>query len=418
MNTTEFGASPIPPEQVGTMARGTGDCGTVGILLMSPAGSGGELTRLMYQDITNIMGAGPTALPELVIDGLSPPINNASLFFAANCMATVMRPTNTGYMQYDRSEGGIWAGRMVKVAGNEIVTDITTLAAWQQPDGTMKLIARAQVGSVTRGLIGTRTIEPYSTWNFTRFDLPSVTDLFSIKEAPDGTIHAVYSKTSIPCDPCDMGLYHGTLPMDGQWSEDLIQESKWGDPNDEYATDAALAIDSNGHPLIAATYFVRAITGSIKSAQLRLYGSGQSGWCNETVVTEVDGYAGSDGTKMTGISPSIFMDTSDRPHVVFMDKAQWHDGNNWANAIDGQIRYAVRNGRKWTVRTLLTQDGQTISPSPLIGALPPSLAISPDGTSIHAATATFEWDTDSIYLQQETDITFKATAIQAESTLP
>lgn len=418
-NTMEFGAGPIPFQQVGTIARGTDECATVGILLMSPAGQGGEMARLMYQDITNIVGRGPMAQPELVIDGLSPAMNNGSLFYAANCMASVMRPANTGYMQYDRSEGGIWEGTMVKVAGNEIVTQVSTLAAWQRTDGTMKLIASANIGGVTKGLVGTRTIEPYSKWNFTQFELPAVTELFSIIQAHDDTIHAAYSRTDSPCDPCDMNLYHARLPLDGQWIEEIVQESKWGDPNDEYATDAALAIDSDGRALIAATFLVRAITGSIKSAELRLYGKGNEGWCHEVVATEVDGYAGSDGTKMTGIAPSMVLDLSDRPHIVFQDKSQWHDGNGWANAVDGQIRYAVRNGKKWTTRTLLAQEGQTISARPLTGTLPPSLTVTQDGTSVHAATAAFEWDTNSIYLSEgPADIVFRATVIQVSTTLP
>ena len=282
----------------------------------------------------------------------------------------------------------------------------------------MKLIATTMVAGDTKGFLGQRAGDAESSWTFTPFEIPSVTALYSIKEDSHGTLHMVYNDREFECDPCDMNLYHGIRSSDGKWSKAIVQQGKWGAPNDEYAEDAVLGFDSSGQPFIVATYLVRAITGSIIAAEPRLYGRNQSEWCHDTMTTEAAGFSGADGKKMTGIAPMLVFDVSDRPHIVFMDKAQWHDDTGWANAVDGQVRYAVRNGTKWTLQTLLAQKAAEKNQKPLVGAMPPLLAVSPDGTSLHAVTATYEWDTDSIYLQNSADVTLRTTAIHALVTHP
>ena len=50
--------------------------------------------------------------------------------------------------------------------------------------------------------------------------------------------------------------------------------------------------------------------------------------------------------------------------------------------------------------------------------LPTMLAVSPDGKTVYAAGAAFDWQTDSIYNSDYKDITFKATAVKADVQLP
>ncbi|HOD00397.1 MAG TPA: hypothetical protein PKH54_10655 [Myxococcota bacterium] len=337
-------------------------------------------------------------------------------------MAIAMQPGNDGYQEYRRSEAGIWSGKTVNVVDSGTVTMLTGRGGWQEADGTMVVIATANVDGVALGIVGRLDIIAYSEWVFTSFALPAeYTELLALRHAPDGTAHALYTKTQYPCDgSCDLDLYYGRMASGGTWLEETIQESKWGEPDDEFATNPTMVLDSRGEPVVAATFFKRVITGSIKSAELRLYGRDNGQWCYETVATEVDGYQGSDGTEMTGVSPFVTLDGSGRVHVAFQDKAQWHDSYNQANAVNGQIRYAVRSGKTWTLATLFEQDGEGTgtAQAPLIGMLPTQVAISADGATVYAAGAEFEWDTDSIYNTSGKPMTFKAVVVKAVNLLP
>ena len=41
--------------------------------------------------------------------------------------------------------------------------------------------------------------------------------------AADGSVHAVYTRTECPCDPCDMDLYYGRAAAGGAWSVETVQ---------------------------------------------------------------------------------------------------------------------------------------------------------------------------------------------------
>ena len=366
-----------------------------------------------------------------MIDAISPATHNLTLFFAAACMPIAMRPTSTGYMQYLRSAEGMWNGQPVDLGLDGTVSAVSGMGGWQERDGTMVVIARANLDGTPMGIIGRRTIKPSSTWEFETFDMPpTYTELYSLRVAADGTVHALYTKTQYPCDGgCDLDLYYGRKADGGSWVEETVQESKWagadGAQNDEYATEPTMVLDSRGEPVVAANFLTRVITGSTKTSELRVYGRDDGEWCMETVATEVDGYQGSDGKNMTGAMPYVTLDGVGRIHVVFQDMASWHakdalDQINKQNAINGQIRYAVRAGKKWTLKTLVTQEdeGTVAAAKPLNGMLPTMLAVSDDGTTVYAAGASFEWDTNTIYMQSAVPITFKATVVKAEVTLP
>lgn len=403
-------------KRIGALARGTGTCQTVGLIWKSP--QGGNSAELHYQDISDIANGSPSTYPEAVAEFPSGEDSHSSLFYAADCTPTIMRPFDTYYVQFVRENPNQWTNSQVNVLDNEDVTELETLAAWQQADGTMKLIAKGMVDSEPKGFMGQRTTEVNSIWSFTSFELPSVPQIYDIKQAPDGKIHVLYNLTQMPCDPCNLNLYHAVLSSGGQWEEDIVQTSTWGPPVDEFASDAMLAFDANGQPFVAATFSVRADTGSLQTSELRWYGLTQTGWCYDVVVTQVDGYAGEDGTQMTGIAPWMTIDAAGRPHIVFMDKAQWHDNSGHANATDGQLRYGVRNGTTWTFKTLYSQPPPTKNQKPLVGAFAPLVVVSPDGQTVHAATVAYEWDTNSIFLQAPENITYTAIAVQASNTLP
>ncbi len=422
MNQMDNTASPLPYMRTGALATGTGDCTTAGLLWMDPNLAGDSTKKLWYQDITTVGTKALQPEPELVIDGLSPATNNATLFYAAACMPIAMRPTSANYMEYRRSAEGTWNGVIVNPALDGTITGLSGFGGWQERDGTMVVIARASVDGAPKGVVGRRSIEPYSTWTFAKFDLPpSFTDLMALRQGPDGTVHALYTKTLYPCEgACDLNLYYGRMAPGGNWVEETVQESTWNDDGDAYAADPTMVLDSRGEPVVAATFLTHVATGSVSSSELRVFGRDDGEWCMETVATQVDGYRGADGTDMTGVAPFVTTDGTGRLHVVFQDMAQWHDGNNHANAVNGQIRYAVRAGKQWTLKTLFAQEeeGTGAPAAPLHGMLPTMLAVSPDGKTVYAAGAAFDWQTDSIYNSDYKDITFKATAVKADVALP
>lgn len=46
------------------------------------------------------------------------------------------------------------------------------------------------------------------------------------------------------------------------------------------------------------------------------------------------------------------------------------------------------------------------------------LAVSDDGETVYAADASFDWDTNTIYMTSGVPITFKATVVKADVQLP
>jgi len=426
MNQMDNMSSPLPYIRMGALALGTGECATAGLLYLASDPESGSMKKLMYQDVTTVGLRAATPEPELVIDAISPATHNLTLFYAAACMPIAMRPTSTGYMQFERSAEACGKGQTVALDLDGTVSAVTGMGGWQERDGTMVVIARANLDGTPTGIIGRRTIKPSSSWEFETFDMPATyTDLYSLRVAADGTVHALYTKTQYPCDgDCDLDLYYGRKADGGSWVEETVQESKWAGVDnatqDEYSADPTMVVDSRGEPVVAANFLTRAVTGSIKSSELRVYGRDNGEWCRETVATVVDEYQGKDGSDMTGAMPFVTLDGVGRIHVVFQDMAQWHDSNNYANAVNGQIRYAVRAGKKWTLKTLVTQEGEGTgaAAAPLYGMLPTTLAVSDDGQTVYAAGASFEWDTNSIYLSDYVPITFNATVVRADVDLP
>jgi len=410
-NQVEESFSPLPSSAAGFMARGP--CGTVGLLLRD---DDGRKKGLVYVDVTTTPGA-----PEFVDTEASFSQHRASMLFDGDCTPLVVRATKEdGYIEYSRGETD-WNKKVVGGLTDLPGGDPTTVKhrdAWTALDGTLHVLADVKVSDAWQVAHGSRTADAAGSWVFDAFDPPADVDVLMYRVAVDGTAHVLYGKTDFPCDPCDMGLYYGRLDPGGAWTEELVQGSKWGEPDDEFAQDPSLILDGFNEPVVAATYVTRAITGSLKSAALRVYGRDGGEWCHEVVATQVDGYQGQDGTGFTGAQPHIALDGTGRPHVVFSDIAAWHDGNGWSNTVKGQLRYAVRSGTMWTIATLFTQPGRTDSPKPLHGFDHPFVAPSSDGTGVHAVGVERVWDTDSIYNDQAVPLTLRATVLRAEITLP
>lgn len=410
-NQAEESFSPLPSTAAGFMARGP--CGTVGLLARDH--DGGK-KGLVYVDITDTPGT-----PETVDGELSFQQHRASLVFDQDCAPLALIATDgDGYIEYARG-GTDWTKKVVGGVADALGEDpswVTHRDAWTAQDGTLHVLADAKVSDVSKVVHGNRPAAAGSAWTFQAFEPPSAVDVFKYRVATDGTAHVLYGKTEFPCDPCDMGLYYGRMAPGGAWTEELVQDSKWGEPDDEFARDPSMVLDGSGEPVVAATFQTRVITGSLKSSALRVYGRDGGAWCHEVVATQVDGYQGQDGTAFTGAQPHLALDDTGRPHVVFSDVSAWHDGNGWSNTVTGQVRYAIRTGSTWTVATLFKQPGRTDSPNPLNGFDGPRVLPSPGGTGVHVAGVERVWETDSIYNDQPVPLTLRATVLRADITLP
>jgi hypothetical protein len=410
MNQLDDQGSPLPAESRGALRRGP--CGKAGIVFAAvPAG--GKGARFHYLDVTGDQGAAEVVDPDAAAER-----HGAHLFFDAACSPIVVRAdVAAGLVEHARGAAGGWtskpAGDVASAFGGK-VSGLALLDGSVDPDGTIRIVASATAGGASRRVRGNRAAAAGSAWEFAAFDPPSQGEVSAWRADATGAVHAVFTKTVFPCDPCDMGMYYGRLPA-GQaaWTVETVQASKWGDPDDQFATDPSLAVLPTGEPVVAASFVHRAITGSLTSSELRVYGRDGGAWCHETVATESDGYAGQDGKQFTGATPRLVLDGSARIHVAFGDLAQWHDGNNYSNGVQGQIRYAVRTGTGWTVATLFEQPGRIESPKPLVGLERPLLAVAADGAQVWAAGQAREWDTDSIYNPAAVGVTWKATVVRA-----
>lgn len=385
-----------------------GPCGKAGLLLRSGKGSS---TALSYVD-PEAGGA-----PESVDAKPSGTVDSAQLLFDASCQPLVLLASTAGLREYRRSSTGTWSAA-------DVVTDLAsvlggtasafTLVGSQQGSAKLHLFAHAMVGGSQALVLAERPATAGSTWSLTKHPRPQVSQLSGYAVHPtSGALHAIYRNTSYPCDPCNMDFYFGTLAKGtSSWTQEILQKGVWGDPDDTFVESASMVFDATGSIWVAAHFVRRVVTGSYKDTQLRFYGKAPNGWCGETVVTQNDTYAGSDGKGFTGAEPQAVLDNTGRLHVLFVDQAIWH-ASGMQNEIRGQLRHAVRAGTQWTLTTLFTQKGQTASPKPLDGVANPMMSASPDGTRLVAAGVVFSWQTDSIYNTSSAKASYKTQSFPA-----
>lgn len=382
----------------------TASCGQAALIWY--AATSERSGAVMYQEFAPVMQDAE------VVEGADPGRwLRASLFLDDACDPIVMLPEPDGYAEFKRAPGDGWTRTQHPALVDGGAATLAPVTAWTAPDGSMNVLGVIRLADISRGWFGRRSRAPGSAWDWSFFDLPSAPEVSVLRVGPDGTVHALYTRTEYPCDPCNLDLYYGRLERGGAWTEEVVQASRWGAPDDAFATMARLALDASGEPLVAAAWQQRAVTGSLKSSELRLYGRGAGTWCFETIADEVDGYRGGDGARMTGADPNLVVDELGRIHVVFQDLAQWHDGQGWSNGVSGQVRHAVRSGRTWTRTTLFPQKGQSEQARPLEGFLRAQVAVAWDGSRVWAAGTAFTWDTDSVYNQEEKALTLRGIVV-------
>lgn len=407
MNTMDEQGSPITGRLVPPLAVGL--CGTAGLIFLAEHEGNAEL---FYVDVTT-----PGGLPELVDPAVSWADAQASLLFDADCNPHVVASTfDDTLVDYLRGEDGAWGPTLVAADAA-----LGAAPAWvrfqhadRSGDGSMRVLATGWINSEEIPFVASRG--PGGAWALVTFPKhPVAEEVLAWAPANDGSIHAVYAKPqTYPCDPCDMNLYWGRVAPGGTWDEAQVSGTVWGNPDDRFTNQPDIAVTAAGDPVIVGRWQRRAVTGSLKESELRVYAPATEGeWCYETVATKPDGFAGGDGEKYTGEMPQVTLDGDGRIHVAFHDLSEWHDSNKWANGIQGQLRHAVHDGEDWTVTTILEQPGQVESPEPLHGFARGMVAPTRDGATLFFSGVQRIWATDSIYNDTEMPMTYKAQVFRA-----
>ena len=414
MNQMPTGIHPLPEGSSGLLRHGP--CGDVGLLYRDalPGGGGGRRCASTSRAASGWRIVEP-ALPGFGLHAL--PALRREVLAVVILHTTVLGEPR----QYERAGDGTWSSSVMDdllAALGGAPSMLGIVSATTSADGTWLAVVSAAAAGTEHVVHARRAPAAGSAWTFTVLPAPEAGDVQAWAAAADGSVHAVYTNTAYPCDPCNMDLYYGRVAAGGSWTTETVQPGRWGDPNDEFAADASLAVDEAGAPWIAATFQTRVITGSLIGSELRFYGKIGGTWCHETVADHSDGYAGDDGAVFTGVTPQLALDGAGRFHVVFGDLSQWHDGLGQANGVPGQARYAVRAGTAWHLATVFEQPGRTESAQPLHAFDSPILAVSPDGADVRAAGVERIWDTDSIYNMEDKTVTLRLRAIDVEVDLP
>lgn len=152
----------------------------------------------------------------------------------------------------------------------------------------------------------------------------------------------------------DSNLKEGEMNQN-EWNENLIDE---GGKLQEAGWEADCAYDSNGNKFVVSTYMSVVSTGSLVLSELRLHQKKNKTWSKETICNKSSNYHGGDGTKYTGASPTIVIDSQNHLHIIFNDIASWH-GKNGNDFSEGNLRYMFYNGKKWEESIIYLQTGQS-----------------------------------------------------------
>ncbi len=169
----------------------------------------------------------------------------------------------------------------------------------------------------------------------------------------DGFVHVTFS------EQINGGVYPSRLwyatNKTGTWQTEVALNFDPGS-TDDAGWFPSLCLDTNDVPYIACDYIDRVPTYSAFSWKLLLLKRvGDDSWTSEVVASQSDGYSGGDGTQFTGGLAHLVFDRDNTPHIVFSDIASthWPVRNQCVNV--GNIRYAVREGAAWDIRTIYRQ---------------------------------------------------------------
>lgn len=266
----------------GVLARGA--CGTVGVLLFDDG-------AMSYVDLTGAPSDPVVVEPQA--SGF-----DASLMYDDACTPWVLRASSGGYVAYHPDDEGVWSSVPIEVNWDALLgvplTGFSHVWGGRAADGKLHLVASARTSDAAFFVRGSRVATAGGTWSFEVVPTVGAEQIETVRVAPDGKLHALYTRTEYPCDPCNLDLYHGVFDG-GAWVEDTVQASVWGPPEDQFATAPSIAFDAAGGAWVVATFQVRAVTGSLISSELRVYGKAGGGWCHERIVADSDGYAGRTG---------------------------------------------------------------------------------------------------------------------------
>ena len=394
MNTMEEDGAPWRFWYVSPIAAST--CGDAGLVYTS-----GEFGHLYYVRLS------PTAEePVLVDDEWNLESRTVALVYDSNCEPMVVTVTpDDGLVYFIQVEDGPWQS-VSTGAGAAQGGNVALSAVKNTPSGEITAFIERTNGEQKEVVALKYDPATAMSWTPRTVALPDVGMVFDYAMGSDGLVRMVHqAKLEFPCDPCDLDLLCSVEDGNGNWLSSVIQDSRWGDPDDRFSEPASLVLTPDNTPIVAACYQERVITGSLKKSELRVYSRDSDGdWCYETVVDQQDGFAGGDGSHFTGQEPMIRLGPAGEPVVLFHDLSEWHDSNG-ANGIVGQPRLAVRSQDRWSMLTLHAQPGQQDSPNPLHGFRNGRFAVTPTGLVFGGVE--FIWETDSIYNNTEVPIHFK-----------
>jgi hypothetical protein len=174
-----------------------------------------------------------------------------------------------------------------------------------------------------------------------------------IKVDQFGYVHVIYSQQINGIDDPSR-LWYATNKS-GTWQHEIALEYDYGS-RDDAGWFPSLCLDNNDVPYIACDYIDRVYTHSAYLWKLLLIKRlGYYEWSSEVVTSQGDGYYGTDGRHFTGGLAHLVFDSDNAPHIVFSDIASRHESDGQQRVNVGNIRYAVREGAEWSIRTIYRQ---------------------------------------------------------------
>ncbi len=352
-----------------------------------------DAREIHYRDLA-------ASAPEVIAPGGG----ERSLFFDASGAPLVLMAGSGTYREFRRVDATTWDERTVVDLSVDFpgmgLDSINHFAADVGRDGRLHVFGHTTGATALLLVHGSRDAAEGSDWTFEVLELPGATEVTDYAADSTGRVHLTFHRTMFPCEStCDVALYHAVTGITEPWIVTVVHEGVFSDSGDELSQFATLAIDADDRPVVAAQFQRRVVTGSLRSASVVVWSliPYDEVFCGEEIVSESDGYAGTDGTSFTGAEPIVEVDDAGRIHVLFADIAAWHGAMGYANTVQGQLRYAVRSGTTLRITTLRSQPGQTASGSPLEGAVMLGLGLEAGGDRGTVVATEFSWDTDSIY---------------------
>jgi hypothetical protein len=327
-----------------------------------------------------------------------------SLVFDSSCHPHVLRLVGNRYEHWQR-KGRLWVKTELSLNWEALgeISSIQPGTALLGQDNRVHLLFNVTLADNSKRFVNATLL--YNDWQGGVWQTQLANTLLTneswgnqtLDYAVDqpGTVHVIYA---LEVEGVKRNLQYAQLHSD-TWQAEVVflGEDVIGQGFTTVASNASLALDNQGQPVIASLLVRHVDTGSYQSAQLLYHTRVNGQWQNQVIAQESDNYAGTDGTHFTGSSPHLIFDPKNRPHLVFSDIASWHNSQGSNETISGQLRYAtLTNSGSWVLETITKQTGQSISPNPLNGLIAPTLAITPEGKRLVFAGTEFSAQATSL----------------------